>query len=474
MVVKYNLLKDTCTSSMELEYNFQECFNALTDKLDWNNPKGYHYPFDLSKPLPLQGRLGHLTIAADYFFNNDLEYLKYSDPERTSQMNKFSKQNVYSTQKILGVKSVSVKKLHGYGHLEEVVVKRADQQLYKFKEVALRMFTRSLVIKHRVEDLQLSVESYQKKLNITTPQQTFLEIEFKELYTPSHKPPGIRGDDEEVLTDVELSDLKEENLNEDTEIAELFRIETDIFNFETPLCKAFKEFNYLLKIYVDVADRPWLDYGPWMEPCDDIEHVCKPIHFKSGHAKWPTYNWKKEKYCNEGDLPGMIQIGEMIYFKDYEWYEGLEDGELKDEALINKAILEGQKKVEEESNHAGKTNDDDTVQADQGWFDNHEPMENYDDDIGDLDDYLIPNEGPYYVDEDEERSKERRCKLLKISYLKPPTCKSEKFEVVKYSFGPAEEYVAIKEYEYDIWVKPKKTCLKSTMIFFVRRTKDGS
>ncbi|GJS98019.1 hypothetical protein Tco_0819189 [Tanacetum coccineum] len=119
----------------------------------------------------------------DYFFNNDLEYLKTSNPEKTyitsitkkiaarydivgiedtvptlwstikhaydkdaakgikywaerhklwyrSQMNKFSKQNVYSTQKILSVKSVSVKKVHGYGHLEEVQMKRADRQLY--------------------------------------------------------------------------------------------------------------------------------------------------------------------------------------------------------------------------------------------------------------------------------------------------------------------------------------------------------
>nr|GEX96956.1 hypothetical protein [Tanacetum cinerariifolium] len=36
----FNLLKVTCSSSIELEYNFQECFNALTDKLDWNNPEG--------------------------------------------------------------------------------------------------------------------------------------------------------------------------------------------------------------------------------------------------------------------------------------------------------------------------------------------------------------------------------------------------------------------------------------------------
>ncbi|GJS79051.1 hypothetical protein Tco_0728932 [Tanacetum coccineum] len=79
----YNFLKGTCSSSIELEYNFQECFNALTNKLDWNNPEGDRYPFDMSKPLPLQGHPGHLTIASYYFFNNDLEYLKSYDPERT-------------------------------------------------------------------------------------------------------------------------------------------------------------------------------------------------------------------------------------------------------------------------------------------------------------------------------------------------------------------------------------------------------
>ncbi|GKD21544.1 hypothetical protein Tco_1223247 [Tanacetum coccineum] len=53
------------------------------------------------------------------------------------------------------------------------------------------MFTRSLILKRRVEDLQLGVESYQKKLNITKPHKTFPEIEFKEPYTPSYDPPGI-------------------------------------------------------------------------------------------------------------------------------------------------------------------------------------------------------------------------------------------------------------------------------------------
>ncbi|GJV40716.1 hypothetical protein Tco_1419156 [Tanacetum coccineum] len=102
-------------------------------------------------------------------------------------------------------RKLCVKKLHGYGHLEEVVLKELidsytslkklfhlnDSDIFDFI-VALRMFTRSLVIKCRSEDLRLGVESYQKKLNITAPQQTFPEIEFKELYTPSYKPPGIR------------------------------------------------------------------------------------------------------------------------------------------------------------------------------------------------------------------------------------------------------------------------------------------
>ncbi|GJR73371.1 hypothetical protein Tco_0085736 [Tanacetum coccineum] len=186
-----------------------------------------------------------------------------------------------------------------------------------------------------------------------------------------------------------------------------------------------------------------------MEPSDDTEHVCKLFLFKNRHAKWPTCNWKKEKYCNGGDLPRVIWIGDMIYFKNYEWYENLEDSELKDEALNDKAILEGSKKADEESR---TTNDDNAVQVDHEWFDNHEPMDDNDDDIGDLEHYLIQKDHPYYVNEDEEGSMEIRCKLFGIPYVKPPTCKSKKFKVVKYSFGPAKEYVAIMEYEYDIWV----------------------
>ncbi|GKD50276.1 hypothetical protein Tco_1279252, partial [Tanacetum coccineum] len=99
---------------------------------------------------------------------------------------------------------------------------------------------------------------------------------------------------------------------------------------------------------------------------------------------------------------------------------------------------------------------------------------NDDDDMGDLDDYLIPKDAPYYVDEEEERLKERRSKLLGIPYKKPSTFKSEKFEVIKYSFGPAEEYVAIRKYEYDIWVKTKENVFTVYQDIFTRKMKGGS
>ncbi|GJU00282.1 hypothetical protein Tco_1110620 [Tanacetum coccineum] len=77
----YKLLKSTCQSSIEHEYNMEECYKALSDQLDWNNPEGDRCPFDLSKPLPLKAHPGRLTIPLEYFFNNDLEYLKSSDLE---------------------------------------------------------------------------------------------------------------------------------------------------------------------------------------------------------------------------------------------------------------------------------------------------------------------------------------------------------------------------------------------------------
>ncbi|GJS70970.1 VIER F-box protein 2 [Tanacetum coccineum] len=67
----------------------------------------------------------------------------------------------------------------------------------------------------------------------------------------------IRGDDEVELTDEEFSD------NED-EVVEVFKIDTNIFDFETPMCKTFKEFNYLLQIDLVASGRGAEE--------DDVDH----------------------------------------------------------------------------------------------------------------------------------------------------------------------------------------------------------
>nr|GEY74225.1 hypothetical protein [Tanacetum cinerariifolium] len=137
-----------------------------------------------------------------------------------------SRRDVYSTKCILAVTHVSVMRKHVYGYLEEIVVRRANNALYKFKEgdflriqindiedmlllvvqnrltnllgddvayfaIALRMFTRSLVIQKRVEDLQLGVESYQKQINVTKPDTTRPDLRKRHPCTPYKNPQGF-------------------------------------------------------------------------------------------------------------------------------------------------------------------------------------------------------------------------------------------------------------------------------------------
>nr|GFB89610.1 hypothetical protein [Tanacetum cinerariifolium] len=45
-------------------------------KLDWENPEGNDFPFDLTKPLTLVMNGNHQMVLLDYFFNNDLKYLQ--------------------------------------------------------------------------------------------------------------------------------------------------------------------------------------------------------------------------------------------------------------------------------------------------------------------------------------------------------------------------------------------------------------
>ncbi|GJQ94243.1 hypothetical protein Tco_0005382 [Tanacetum coccineum] len=51
----------------------------LTYQIDWANPEGDQVRIDISKPLPLSGPPGHVTIQTQFFFTNDLDYLRYGN-----------------------------------------------------------------------------------------------------------------------------------------------------------------------------------------------------------------------------------------------------------------------------------------------------------------------------------------------------------------------------------------------------------
>ncbi|GKD43733.1 hypothetical protein Tco_1268378, partial [Tanacetum coccineum] len=202
----YDLTKGMYKSVVELEYHLEEVFKATNDQLDWHNPEGRPYPHDLSKPLALiPDARGRLIIPYDHFINNDLEYLKGGSLSRkyTTSITKTkaadyghiewiedkiprkTSKDVYSKQRIIAVTSLKIMEFFGYKHLEEITGKLTNLNVdERFTlNVALRMYTRRIIIQERVKDLQLAVKSYQKKINLTKPDTYLSDISKKTPYT---------------------------------------------------------------------------------------------------------------------------------------------------------------------------------------------------------------------------------------------------------------------------------------------------
>nr|GEX43898.1 hypothetical protein [Tanacetum cinerariifolium] len=169
----YELMKGSCKSLVELKFFLEELYKASTDQLDWNNLEGQQYPHDLLKLLPLiPNSRGHRVIPFDHFINNDLE-----DDDK---LYKF-KEGDFKRLRIQDIEDILLFSVQG--KLTNLTV----NERFTFN-VSLRMFTRSIVIQRHVEDLQLGVESYQKKLNLTKPDTYRLGLKRKEAYTDYSNP----------------------------------------------------------------------------------------------------------------------------------------------------------------------------------------------------------------------------------------------------------------------------------------------
>nr|GEV08529.1 hypothetical protein [Tanacetum cinerariifolium] len=249
----YKLMKGSYKSLVELEFFLEEVYKATTDQLYWVNHEGQQYPHNLLKPLPLiPNSRGRHVIPFDHFINNDLEYLrvgassrkyttsvtktKATDYEHVKwiedlvprtmwiqepigydkhalwgishwgrkhqqfydfAVNRESARDVYSKRQIIAVTELKIIELRiqdiedmllllVQGKLKNLTV----EQRFAFN-VSLRMFTRSIVIQRRVEDLQLGVESYQKKLNLTKPDTYRSDLKRKEAYFAYSNPRGF-------------------------------------------------------------------------------------------------------------------------------------------------------------------------------------------------------------------------------------------------------------------------------------------
>ncbi|GKF16617.1 hypothetical protein Tco_0061535, partial [Tanacetum coccineum] len=97
----------------------------------------------------------------------------------------------------------------------------------------------------------------------------------------------------------------------------------------------------------------------------------------------------------------------ILMDKDLEWYEALEDSELKEEALKNKTIMEG------------------------------------------------------LIEEDDDDESQELCEIHELL-----VCNIRRLEMIKYSFEQDEEYVAIKENEYDDLARTSKDACRAYQEIF--------
>ncbi|GJU10456.1 hypothetical protein Tco_1132852 [Tanacetum coccineum] len=195
----------------------EKCHKMLTNQVDWANPEGDQVRINVNRPLPLGGPPGHIKAASYPDFGLELlvpEQIwiddvctydvsaKYGISHWWFTRQKFyidrhdslSRQKDVRTQmRILSVVRIKAYSRYGYDYLSEIVLRRADHlehtiaekdfknmYLSDFEDLNLLLLQ---VIRQRVEDFQLGIESYQTQLNLTKLGWDATRYQFKHDYT---------------------------------------------------------------------------------------------------------------------------------------------------------------------------------------------------------------------------------------------------------------------------------------------------
>nr|GEZ11961.1 hypothetical protein [Tanacetum cinerariifolium] len=214
-------------SELAKQTDSRSSFNELMDTpMDFSNFLMNRLKVDTLTPELLAGPTYEL-MKGSYKSLVELEFfLEEVYKETTDQLDWESARDVYSKRRIIAVAELKIVEWHNYKHLDWITIRRDDDKVYKFKEgdfkrlhiqdiedmllllvqgkltnltveerfafnVSLQMFTRSIIIQRRVEDLQLGVESYQKKLNLTKPDTYHSNLKRKEAYIAYSNPRGF-------------------------------------------------------------------------------------------------------------------------------------------------------------------------------------------------------------------------------------------------------------------------------------------
>ncbi|GJS28618.1 hypothetical protein Tco_0489238 [Tanacetum coccineum] len=235
----FEIVKVFHPNVIHLQFQMEECHKLLTDKVD-----DAIIRYNISKPLPLGGQPGQVTIQTDFFFNKDLEHLRYGSkggrPALSISKMKaayypdvgleqmvpdqmwIEKECKYDIAAMYGISHcfvrIKVLSLYGYDYMKKIFLRRADfkehiiaerdfkylypsdfEDLYllnlqghldqlppkdkKILTTTVNLWTRNLVIRQRVEDFQLGIKSYQTQLNLTKPRWDATSFEYKHDFT---------------------------------------------------------------------------------------------------------------------------------------------------------------------------------------------------------------------------------------------------------------------------------------------------